>query len=66
MADEIKEGSIVRLASGGPTMTVMKFLNSGDAHCQWFGDKKTLQMGTFPLGSLVAVKTGGGDVIYTA
>ena len=64
--DEIKEGSTVRLKSGGPLMTVM-FLTAGfyasegatkdKAHCQWFdkaGGKPHSE--TFPLTALALVE----------
>jgi uncharacterized protein YodC (DUF2158 family) len=59
MAEEIRPGSVVRLASGGPAMTVKKFLEGGDAVCQWFDDK-TLMDGTFPRASLATVTSGAG------
>jgi uncharacterized protein YodC (DUF2158 family) len=58
MADEITEGSVVRLKSGGPTMTVTKMLSGGQAHCKWFDDKTLLQ-GDFPPVSLVSVNAEG-------
>jgi uncharacterized protein YodC (DUF2158 family) len=58
MADEITEGSVVRLKSGGPTMTVTKMLSGGQAHCKWFDDKTLLQ-GDFPPVSLVSINAEG-------
>jgi uncharacterized protein YodC (DUF2158 family) len=37
MEKEIKEGSVVILNSGGPTMTV-KFVENKMVHCIWFSD----------------------------
>jgi uncharacterized protein YodC (DUF2158 family) len=45
MANEIKIGSIVRLKSGGPNMTVEAiFLDHGGAwvRCSWFDDTKRI------------------------
>ncbi|WP_342249358.1 YodC family protein [Sphingomonas sp. OTU376] len=61
--DEIKEGSVVRLKSGGPAMTVI-FLTAGayssendpknKAHCQWFAESGGKPLSeTFPLTSLL-------------
>lgn len=63
--DEIEEGSVVRLKSGGPLMTVV-FLTAGSyagedapkdkAYCQWFPDKAAKPSSdTFPLKSLQLV-----------
>lgn len=60
--DEITEGSIVALKSGGPRMTVIH-LTAGayaaegapkdKAYCQWFPDKSVKPAGdTFPLKAL--------------
>jgi uncharacterized protein YodC (DUF2158 family) len=43
MADEIKEGDVVQLKSGGPKMTVKKVgMWNGKLHafCEWFVDDK--------------------------
>ncbi|MBJ6726812.1 YodC family protein [Geomesophilobacter sediminis] len=43
-------GSVVQLKSGGPTMTI-KFIEEGDAYCEWFsGDK--VEGHSFPVQSL--------------
>ena len=46
-------GSIVKLKSGGPDMTVRELTGSG-VHAQWFAGKK-LEQGYFPLDSVEAV-----------
>lgn len=51
-------GTIVKLKSGGPEMTVQRFLalSSGNVfRCQWFAGKK-LESGDFPPDSLELVK----------
>jgi uncharacterized protein YodC (DUF2158 family) len=58
MSDEIKVGSLVKLKSGGPTMTVDKIGTHADvqkAWVSWFDDKNAPQSGVFPLTSLIAV-----------
>lgn len=66
MSNEITEGSVVKLKSGGPDMTVI-FLTAGSyasdnapkdkAHCQWFdksGGKPYSD--TFPLSALTFIE----------
>ena len=54
MAQEIKIGSVVRLKSGGPAMTVTSIHESGmgtgpiHAYCSWFDSSKVVT-GDFPL-----------------
>ncbi|RON67545.1 hypothetical protein BK675_16015 [Pseudomonas fluorescens] len=54
-------GSIVKLKSGGPDMTVQEVVigyttkkPTGDVDCQWFAGKK-LEKGRFPVASLELV-----------
>lgn len=54
MAD-FQKGDLVRLKSGGPTMTVNAVLSRGVCQCQWFSGSK-LQKGTFDSDSLVIAK----------
>jgi uncharacterized protein YodC (DUF2158 family) len=52
--EEIKEGAVVQLKSGGPEMTVGRLENIGgtnSAVCAWFIKDKR-EVGTFPLHSL--------------
>jgi uncharacterized protein YodC (DUF2158 family) len=53
-------GSVVKLKSGGPDMTVRSTpRDSSDYYdCQWFAGKK-LESGRFPTDSLEPVKTEG-------
>ena len=58
MSDEIAVGDVVRLKSGGPTMTVAQiaktqFATELSVWCEWFDEKNKAQKGTF---SLVAVE----------
>lgn len=41
MANELKEGAVVQLKSGGPNMTIGKFSNTKQQYvCNWFaGDE---------------------------
>lgn len=49
MADEIKEGDIVQLKSGGPHMTVQEVDDkSNEAFCRWFDSTNTLKDAEFP------------------
>ena len=54
MAD-FQKGDLVRLKSGGPTMTVDSFAVTGQYHCQWFSGSK-LQKGLFDADSLAIAK----------
>lgn len=47
---DIAVGTIVKLKSGGPDMTV-KYAKDGSVTAQWFAGKK-LEQGTFPASSL--------------
>ena len=53
--NDFEEGQMVRLKSGGPTMTVS---STTDAyiHCQWFAGKK-LESGNFRRDVLVKVES---------
>lgn len=48
-------GTIVKLNSGGPDMTVQTPEREGYLHAQWFAGKK-LEQGRFPVSSLEEVK----------
>ncbi len=55
-AQVLEVGTIVKLKSGGPDMTVKGFTNtSHTVACQWFAGKK-LENGLFPTDSLEFVK----------
>lgn len=52
MAQKYKVGDVVRLRSGGPTMTVANFgeydyEETGKYLCRWFGEKHKLEEQTF-------------------
>lgn len=54
---DIKAGSIVKLKSGGPTMTSEEDPDQeGRVNCQWFNASKKLEVHRFPLSSLVIVE----------
>lgn len=46
-------GDVVKLKSGGPLMTI-KFIENGEAYCEWF-DNKTKLGDRFALTSLTKV-----------
>lgn len=63
MAEEIKPGDVVRVKSGGPTMTVADIANysmTGDtemkARCTWFDAKHKLETSLFELHMLEKVR----------
>jgi len=63
MAISLEAGTVVRLKSGGPDMTVVEEEHifgkgTGRVRCQWFENTKMMQ-GTFPEQSLDIVKKGG-------
>ena len=54
---KFKEGDIVQLKSGGPTMTVCSGGSSGSHYqCKWFSGKK-LEEGYFPDEALIVPPT---------
>ena len=60
MAISLQAGTVVRLKSGGPDMTVVEeehIFGKGTSRvrCQWFEERKLMQ-GTFPEESLRIVK----------
>ncbi|KAA0573475.1 DUF2158 domain-containing protein [Azospirillum sp. Sh1] len=48
-------GTIVKLKSGGPEMTVRTKTDGGFLYAQWFAGKK-LEQGHFPVDSLEEIK----------
>lgn len=54
---QFNNGTIVKLKSGGPDMTIKGSANTSGTLmiCQWFAGKK-LEQGSFPLESLELVK----------
>lgn len=59
MSEEIKVGDTVTLKSGGPGMTVEKFVQlaavpGNSAACVWFDAHNNIQRNTFPLAALEA------------
>lgn len=63
-ANQFVSGTIVKLKSGGPDMTVQKevALSTGSVlRCQWFAGKK-LESGDFPPESLELVVAEAKDV----
>lgn len=54
-AQEFAVGTIVRLKSGGPEMTVKGWSSYQNWQCQWFAGKK-LEQGYFETDSLVLVE----------
>ena len=55
-ASQFDVGTIVKLKSGGPEMTVQTQEREGYIYAQWFAGKK-LEQGRFPVSSLEDVKT---------
>jgi len=58
MSNTFKTGDIVKLKSGGPEMTVFKWVQvmGGCLRCQWFAGKK-LEVGDFQPDQLEVVKS---------
>ena len=56
-ASQFQVGTIVKLKSGGPDMTVKGAVTTSGTtlRCQWFAGKK-LESGDFPIDSLELVK----------
>lgn len=55
--NEIRDGMVVRLKSGGPSMTVSRFLDGGAVWCCWF-DGNELKEASFMRESLAPVSAG--------
>lgn len=53
--EQFAVGTIVKLKSGGPDMTVQTEAKGGYIYAQWFAGKK-LEQGRFPTSSLEEVK----------
>ena len=45
-------GTIVKLQSGGPRMTVVETLPNGEINCEWFDEKNDVQRRSFAATSL--------------
>jgi uncharacterized protein YodC (DUF2158 family) len=56
MANVIKDGDLVELKSGGPTMTVEVAFDDGDVRCVWFAGEKQ-QTHIFRGSSLIKTET---------
>jgi uncharacterized protein YodC (DUF2158 family) len=54
--NEFKIGDVVQLKSGGPPMTIARFLENGAAVCVWFNEGKPEQKG-FATPLLVPVRS---------
>ncbi|MBO6739317.1 MAG: DUF2158 domain-containing protein [Phycisphaerales bacterium] len=52
MSQNVREGSTVRLASGGPLMSVLK-IHKDEARCVWLDTEDHRQQGDFHIGSLI-------------
>ncbi len=63
--EELKIGDVVKLKSGGPSMTVENPNWTGKVRCQWFQDGK-LQIGVFPKEALEKDSGGSGFAIAYA
>ena len=66
-APQFVVGTIVKLKSGGPDMTVQEVCvnyntkkPNGDVDCQWFAGKK-LERGHFPIASLELVPSAQSE-----
>jgi uncharacterized protein YodC (DUF2158 family) len=59
-SSNVIKGMLVRLVSGGPTMSVKDVIFNGTVVCQWFSGKK-LETGSFAPETLVVVKDESQD-----
>ena len=55
MADQIRDGSVVQLKSGGPIMTVIKVKDDGSAICTWFDGSGKRGDAAYPIAALKTV-----------
>lgn len=49
-------GTVVKLISGGPKMTIIEKLNDDEVLCYWFNDESFLQQGRFNKQCLIVSK----------
>lgn len=61
-SDQIQKGSVVRLKSGGPKMTITMKSWGGGFVCQWF-EGAEVRLNAFPAEALVVLpdETGGAE-----
>lgn len=57
MAEDLEEGDVVQLKSGGPRMTVTEVQENGQVCCAWFEDDETRSR-YFPPKALKEVEDG--------
>lgn len=50
----MQSGSLVRLKSGGPTMTI-GWIGNGEAECNWFSSDDDLKSAVFKISQLEVV-----------
>lgn len=55
--ESFKTGDVVRLKSGGPSMTVTSQDNNGELVCKWLDSSGKLSMHSFPPAALDSVET---------
>ncbi|GHC35152.1 hypothetical protein GCM10010096_00040 [Alcaligenes pakistanensis] len=49
-------GDVVQLRSGGPEMTVLAVLHSGEVTCAWFTPDDAIQSEKIPIAALMTVE----------
>lgn len=52
MSEALKVGDVVKLMSGGASMTITRIDDDGDAWCAWFDDADELHKEYFGVGAL--------------
>jgi uncharacterized protein YodC (DUF2158 family) len=52
--EQLREGDVVRLKSGGPAMTIVGYEEDKGVKCKWFDGNK-VQEDWFPMYSIVKV-----------
>jgi uncharacterized protein YodC (DUF2158 family) len=63
-AEQIEEGDIVQLKSGGPAMTVLSVEQSGYLLCKWFDDKSKSHHEQFPPRALRKIPEDTDDTPF--
>jgi uncharacterized protein YodC (DUF2158 family) len=55
VAEQLREGDVVRLNSGGPLMTILGYDEEKGVRCKWFDNEGRIQEDWFPMWAIKKV-----------